>query len=466
MRSFGAVLRRLEAIVGRDFLLTKDDDVGGFAIDWRRMFPGRPLCVVRPKSTREVAAIVSACGYAGIAIVPQGGNTGLAGGAVPDSSGRQVVLSLNRMNAIRSIDPIGLTLEVEAGCILQLAKDAATAKGRFLPVSFAAEGSATVGGIIGTNAGGINVLRYGMTRNQILGLEVVLADGSIINGLRSLRKDNAGYDWKQVFIGSEGTLGIVTAAVMRLVPQPRHSMTALIAVDSPETALRLLGKAQTDIGDTISAFELISGKSFALVEKHAGLKCPIAKAEWFILMEAASTLPGLREACMALLTELFEDGLALDGVVAESDAQAARLWALREQITESEGKEGKSIKHDISVPLVSIPRFMSDAEAALKMCAPGIFLNVFGHLGDGNLHFNVLVGPDHDDKSINQTIHDVVTRHGGSISAEHGIGQYRVGELQRLRSPEELRLLRTLKNALDPNGIMNPGKVLPTSAPE
>jgi FAD/FMN-containing dehydrogenase len=368
------------------------------------------------------------------------------------------------MNAIRVVDPIGLAIEAEAGVVLMVAKQAAAAKGRLLPITFGAEGSATLGGVIGTNAGGVNVLRYGMTRSLVLGLEVVLADGRIVNGLRALRKDNAGYDWKQVFIGSEGTLGVVTAAILRLLPHPRHSATALIAVDGPEAALRLLDKAQTEIGDTISAFELISGSSIALVERHVGLKCPIARAQWLVLIEAASALPGLRGAVESVLAGAFEEGLARDGVVAESGAQAAQLWALRENITESEARKGRSVKHDISAPVTAIPAFIADAEAALALVSPGIALNIFGHLGDGNLHYNVFVGPEHDEKLINRTVHDVVARYGGSISAEHGVGQYRIGEFQRLRSAEEIDVARTLKRALDPEGIMNPGKVFPPAS--
>lgn len=459
--SDAALLASLRALVGDAGLLTDAAEMAGYAVDWRKLFPGRPLAVVRPKTSAEVAEVVKACRAAGVAIVPQSGNTGMAGGAAPDASGRQIVLSLARMNAIRAIDPVGLTIEVEAGVVLAAAKEAAAEKGRFLPVSFAAEGSAMVGGVISTNAGGINVLRYGMTRTMVLGLEVVLADGTLVNGLRRLRKDNAGYDWKQLFIGSEGTLGIVTAAVLRLTPQPRHATTALIAVESPEAALALLDRAQTEIGEALSAFELISGPSIGLVEKHAGLKCPIAHADWFVLMEASSTLSGLKDAAQALLEGAFEDGLALDGVVAESETQTRQLWALRENITESEARSGKSVKHDISVPLTAVPAFVAEADAALQVATPGVKLNVFGHLGDGNLHFNVLVNAEHDAGLVNRTVHDLVARYGGSISAEHGIGQYRVGELQRTRSPEELALMRRIKSALDPEDGLNPGKVLP-----
>jgi FAD/FMN-containing dehydrogenase len=459
-RAQADLLGRLEACLGRGGLLTGADDLAPYAVDWRRLFPGRPAAVARPTGTAEVAAVMAACHAAGVAVVPQGGHTGLAGGATPDASGGQVVLSLARMNAIRRVDPLGLTLEAEAGCILKVAQDAAEAEGRLLPVSLAAEGSAMLGGIIATNAGGLNVLRYGMTRNLVLGLEVVLADGTVVDGLRALRKDNAGYDWKQLFIGSEGTLGIVTAAILRLVPRPRHTATALLAVPDPAAALRLLRAAQDALGDTIQAFELIAGESLALVAEQAGLASPIAAAGWTVLMEAGSSLGGLREAVESLLGEALERGDAVDGVLAESGQQAAALWALREHITEAEARAGKSVKHDVSVPIPAIPDFLAAAGEALAAGAPGTRPNIFGHMGDGNIHYNVLIGPEHGSDAINRIVHDAVARFGGSISAEHGIGQYRVDELVRHRRPEEMALARRIKGALDPQGLLNPGKVL------
>ena len=452
--------QRLTGLLGPTAVITEGSDLELYAVDWRKLFPGRPACVVRPSSTEQVAQIVRICHDAGAAIVPQGGNTGLAGGAVPDASGAQVVLSLNRMAAIRRVDPVGLTIEAEAGCILKVAQDAAGAAGRLLPISLAAEGSATIGGVVATNAGGVNVLRYGMTRSLVLGLEVVLPDGTVANGLRKLRKDNAGYDWKQLFIGSEGTLGIVTAAVLRLLPRPKHSVTALLSVADPAAALRLLELAQDELGDQISAFELISATSMQLVARHAGLKAPIAEGEWFVLMEAASSLAGLREAAETTLGSAFEQEIALDGVIAESGAQAAQLWALREHVTESEAREGKSVKHDVSVPLTEVPRFLIEAGQALAAGAPGTRVNAFGHLGDGNIHYNVLVDAGQDADVVNRIVHDVVAAFGGSISAEHGIGQYRVGELARYRAATEMDLARTLKRALDPDNRLNPGKVL------
>lgn len=301
-------LASLHNQLGPAGLLTNPANVEPYAIDWRRLFPGKPLAVARPANTGEVSAIVKLCHAHGVAIVPQGGNTGMAGGAVPDASGGELVLSLSRMNTIRSIDPVGMTLEAEAGVILKTAQDAAAHVGRLLPISLAAEGSAMIGGIVSTNAGGLNVLRYGMTRALVLGLEVVLADGTVVNGLRHLRKDNAGYDWKQLFIGSEGTLGIITAAVLRLLPQPKDSVTALLSVPNPQAALDLLACLQNTLGDSITACELMAGFSLGLVEKHFSFSRPIADGEWFVLIEAASTLSGLREAAETALGDALEQG--------------------------------------------------------------------------------------------------------------------------------------------------------------
>ncbi|MCA1406725.1 FAD-binding oxidoreductase [Ensifer sp. IC3342] len=460
MAGKGALLDQLRTICEPAAVLTAPGDVEPYAVDWKRSFVGSPLCVVRPGNTGEVAAIVAACRMHGASIVPQGGNTGLAGGATPDASSSQVLLSLNRLSKIRSLDPVGMTVEVEAGAILQSVKEKAAKRDRMLPVSLAAEGSATIGGIVSTNAGGVNVLRYGMTRALVLGLEVVLADSTIVDGLRHLRKDNAGYDWKQLFIGAEGTLGIVTAAVLRLVPMPRHSVTALLSVADVETAIALYAKAQSEIGDVLSAFELISGESIALVEKHAGLKSPIAAGEWFLLIEAASSLTGLEAAMEALHAAAFEEELALDGVVAASHQQAQSLWALREHVTEAEAREGRSLKHDISVPLTAMPAFLADASAAVAAVSGAARLNVFGHLGDGNLHYNVLLGPEDDPAVVNRVVHDAVVRHRGSISAEHGLGQYRVGEWHRTKARAEQALVHAIKQAIDPACLFNPGKVL------
>ncbi|WP_138933050.1 FAD-binding oxidoreductase [Roseovarius arcticus] len=460
MRDGSGLLDDLRDIVG-DCAVLIGADMAAYATDWRDLFHGTPLCVVRPATTDEVSKSVAACALAGAGIVPQGGNTGLAGGATPDLSGTQVIIALDRMTAIRRIDPVGMTALVEAGAILKTVKDAAEEENRLLPISLAAEGSARIGGLIATNAGGVDVLRYGMTRALVLGLEVVLPDGQILSRLRHLRKDNAGYDLKQLFIGTEGTLGIVTAAVLRLVPLPRHRATALIAVPDIGAAIQLYTHAQSEIGEALSAFELISGAGLDLVTAHTGQNAPIKGADWYLLIEAGSSLPGLREAAETLLETAFTEGWATDGVLAESGAQADALWSLRESLTEAEGKAGGAIKHDISVPITEIDTVLREAGEMLSRTAPDARLNVFGHLGDGNLHYNVMNVPKADAHRVNAAVHDVVARHGGSISAEHGLGQYRVAEWARLASPTEHDLTHRIKDALDPRGILNPGKVVP-----
>jgi FAD/FMN-containing dehydrogenase len=454
------LIEALQAVVGERGVITDAGDLANYNVDWRHMFKGSARCAVLPRSTQEVAQVVRLCVAQGVAIVPHGGNTGLSGGATPDGSGRQVVLSLSRMQAIRDIDVLGETMEVEAGCILQTAQEAAAQAGLMLPISLAAEGSARIGGVLSTNAGGTNVLRYGMSRSRVLGLEVVTAEGEIVSGLRRLRKDNAGYDWKQWFIGTEGTLGIITAAVLQLAPPSRHRVTALLAVPTPEAALQVLRAARQGIGETLSAFELMSGAALELVARHQGLKLPLVAPGWCILVEASSCLPGLRDAVEALFATVLEQGDATDGVIAESERQEGELWLLRESITEAESREGRSLKHDVSVPIAGIPAFLREADVAVAQAFPASRINAFGHAGDGNIHYNVIVPPEADGAALNRLVHDLVVRHGGSISAEHGIGQYRVGELERCRPAAELELARRMKRALDPAGTMNPGKVI------
>lgn len=449
-----------KALLGDGGVLTAPEDTASYVTDWRHTVHGKAACVLRPRDTEQVAAVMRLAHERGIAVVPQGGNTSMTAGSVPDGSGTQVVLSLSRMNAIRAVDPVGMTLEAEAGVILKTAQDAAAEAGRLLPISLAAEGSAQLGGIVANNAGGLNVLRYGMTRQLVLGLEVVLADGTVIDGRRHLRKDNAGYDWKQLFIGSEGTLGIMTAAVLRLLPRPKHVVTSLLAVADAAAALRLLKLMQDELGDTINAFELISGFSFAIVEKHFGLKPPVWGGGWFVLLEASASLDGLRDAVEAALGRALEDEIALDGVIAESQTQAAQLWGLRERVSEAELKEGRGVKHDVSVPIPALPAFLAEAEAAVLAAFPGARLNPFGHAGDGNIHFNVLVEAGTEAAAVNRIVHDIVVAHGGSISAEHGIGGYRVAELAHYRAGPELDIARLIKRTLDPKGLLNPGKVL------
>jgi FAD/FMN-containing dehydrogenase len=450
----------LRAIVGDQGVATEATDLEIYNTDWRHIFHGKARCAVLPRNTQEVSAVVRLCASAGVPMVPHGGNTGLSGGATPDDSGSQVVISLARMSAIRNIDPVGETMEVEAGCILQTAQDAAAQADLLLPISLAAEGSARIGGILSTNAGGTNVLRYGMARTRVLGLEVVTSSGEIVSGLRHLRKDNAGYDWKQWFIGSEGTLGIITAAVLQLAPISRNKVTTLLAVPNPEAALKVMRAARRGVGETLSAFELMSGAALELVERHQGLTVPLAPSEWYVLLEASSSLPSLREAVESFLGEVLDRGEATDGVIAESERQETELWALRESITEAESREGLSVKHDVSVPIPAIPAFLREASAAVAVTFPQARVNAFGHVGDGNIHYNVVVSAATDGAALNALVHDIVVAYGGSISAEHGVGQYRVSELERCRSLPELELARRVKRALDPSGLMNPGKVL------
>ncbi|WP_306151670.1 FAD-binding oxidoreductase [Roseovarius sp. MMSF_3281] len=451
---------RLRAATSDAAVVTDPDMMAGYLTDWRHMFTGQAIAVLRPGSTQEVSALVRLCAEAGVAIVPQGGNTGLAGGATPQGDAPQVILSLARMNNIRSVDPVGLCIEAEAGAILQSVREAATAEDRLFPVSLAAEGSATIGGIIATNAGGVNVLRYGMTRDLVLGLEVVLADGTVIDALRPLRKDNAARYWKQLFIGSEGALGIVTAATLRLVPRPLHRSVALVSVPDVQTALSVFSHAQTVLGDALTAFELMEAAALERVETHFNLTLPVQSGAWYLLIEAGSTLSGLAETSEAMLEDVFEKGWATDGVVASSAGQADHLWALREHITEAEAKSGRSVKHDVSLPIAAFPAFLEAFGTRLPEVEAEATPNVFGHLGDGNLHVNVLLPKEADSTGVMRLVHDLVHAHGGSISAEHGLGQYRVAEWERLTARAEQVLLGRIKTALDPQGILNPGKGL------
>ncbi len=443
-------------------LVTDPAEMAPHLVDWRGMFRGTALAVLRPSSTEELAAAVRLCAAEGVAIVPQGGNTGLAGGATPLGAAPQVVVSLARMTAIGPPDPIGMVIEAQAGCILHNVKQAAEAAGRLLPISLAAEGSATIGGIVATNAGGVNVLRYGMARDFVLGLEVVLPDGSVVDGMRRLRKDNAGPDWKHLFIGSEGAFGIVTAAVLRLAPLPRRRAVALLAVPDLAAAISLLGLFQDRIGEVLSAFELISAAAMQLVATQCGLIAPVAGGGWFLLVEAASSLEGLTPAVEAALEAAFAAGLVLDGTLAASEQQARALWALREHLTEAEARAGKSLKHDVSLPLQRMGGFLDEMAARLSVLAPAARVNVFGHLGDGNLHVNVLPGetPPERAPAITRMVHDLIAAAGGSISAEHGLGQYRLEDWRRLTPWPERALSLGIKRLLDPDGRMNPGKAI------
>ncbi len=452
----------LGEIVGAANVLTAPEDTKPYFTDWRRQYQATAECVVRPGSTAEVASVVALCARERVAIVPQGGNTGLVGGSVPTGSGREVVLSLSRLNRIRAVDPLNDTATVEAGCVLAAIQAAAAQAGRLFALSLAAEGSCQIGGNLSTNAGGVNVLRYGTAREQVLGLEVVLPDGRVWNGLRGLRKDNTGYDLKQLFLGAEGTLGIITAAVLRLFPRPSATVTAWIAVDSPRGAVELLGRLRERLGDRISAFELLSRECLDAVLAHnRDTAAPLAGAHaWYVLAELAdSGAPALlRESVEAALADCAEQGALRDAAVAHSGEQARALWRIRETIPEA---QFTNVKHDISVPVSRIPEFVERTGAALASAFRPLEIYCFGHVGDGNLHYNV--GPEalmSRRAEVSRIVYDTVAALGGSISAEHGLGQLKRQEILRHKDPLELELMRALKRTLDPQGLMNPGKLL------
>jgi FAD/FMN-containing dehydrogenase len=459
------LLSALAGIVGPAHVLTGAADLAPYLTDWRGRYRGVAQCVVQPASTAEVAAVVAACAGAGAAVVPQGGNTSLCGGATPDGEGGAVIVSLARLNRIVAVDTKNDTISVEAGCPLAAVQEAARAAGRLFPLSLAAEGSCQIGGNLSTNAGGVQVLRYGNARELTLGLEVVLPDGRIWDGRRGLRKDNTGYDLKHLFIGAEGTLGIITGAVLKLFPLPATQVTCWLNVASPAVAVDLLDAAKTAFAAQLTAFELVSEPALALVAKHiAGAARPTAAAPWYVLVEFSDAPV---DAVERWAGAALADGLAGDAVLAQSEAQARRLWALRENISEAQKIEGVSIKHDVSVPVSRIPDFLARADAELAAAFPGIRVVAFGHVGDGNLHYN-LSKPDAQQNAdfiaaqpaVNRIVHDAVDALGGSISAEHGIGQLKRDELLRYKSPVEIALMRTIKQALDPRGLMNPGKVV------
>jgi FAD/FMN-containing dehydrogenase len=460
----------LSAIVGAAHVL-RDGDLSRYELDWRKRYRGRALAVVRPASTAEVAAVVALCARRSVPIVPQGGNTGLVGGAVPDASGRQVLLSLGRLDRVRHIDAANLAMSVEAGCILQNVQAAAAQCGLLFPLSLAAEGSCTIGGNLSTNAGGTQVLRYGNARELCLGLEVVTADGRIWDGLTALRKDNTGYDLRDLYIGSEGTLGVITAAVLKLHPQPAACMTALASCVSLDACVALLQAAQGRAAADLTGFEVMNAFSLALVRQHfPQLAQPLGEAPWTVLLELSDSQgeAEARERFEQILAQAHEGGCIVDAVVASSLAQSRALWHLRESIPLAQAEEGLNIKHDISVPVSRMAAFVEATDAALARLEPGVRLVTFGHLGDGNLHYNVQAPPGADpaaflqarEAAVNTIVYDEVLSHDGSISAEHGIGAMKREELARRKSPVALSLMRAIKAALDPQGILNPGRVL------
>jgi FAD/FMN-containing dehydrogenase len=466
-----ALIDRLRLIVGESNVLV-EGDLGAWEQDWRKRSRGKALAVVRPGSTAEVSQVVTACAAARASIVPQGGNTGLVVGSTPDESGTQVVLSLQRMNAVRSLDPDNLTITVEAGCVLQNVQEAAERAGFLFPLSLAAEGSCTIGGNLATNAGGTQVVRYGNARDLCLGLEVVTARGETWHGLSGLRKDNTGYDLRDLFIGSEGTLGIITAATLKLYPMPAARLTAWAAVPSLEDAVRLLGLAHRHLGPGLTGFELMGSFALSLVARHfAQMRVPLyEQAPFCVLLENSDheSEAHARAQFEGLLEAALEQGFATDAVVAENLTQAHQLWHIRESIPLAQAEEGLNIKHDISVAVSRIPEFCRETDALLEKMIPGVRLVNFGHLGDGNLHYNVQAprGGDASDflneweDRVNSLVYDSVQRFDGSISAEHGIGSLKAEKLEIHKAPVALEMMRAVKRALDPENLMNPQRIL------
>jgi FAD/FMN-containing dehydrogenase len=465
-----ALIEKLATLVGEKHIVSDVHDMAAFLNEPRDMFHGRALCIVRPASTAEVAAVLRLCHETGTAIVPQGGNTGLVGGQVPDESGRAIVLSLTRMDRVREIDLAANAMIVEAGVTLLHAQEEAEKVARLFPLSLASEGSCTIGGNLATNAGGTAVLAYGNARDLVMGLEVVLADGRVLNGLSKLKKDNTGYDLKNLFIGSEGTLGIITAAVLKLFPRPAAMQTAFIGLKSPQKALDLFQLAQSRVGADVKTFELMPriGLEFAL--RHgANTRDPLDGAhDWYVLLELTSTAPqGLDERIAELLGEALEQDMITDAALAASLVQRHDFWRLRELMSDVQKLEGGSIKHDVSVPVSRVPDFIRTAGEAISQAMPGARPVPFGHLGDGNIHYNISQAPGDDKQAFlarwheaNEIVHAIVAQMGGSISAEHGIGELKRDLLPGVKDPVALDVMKSLKRTLDPKNILNPGKVL------
>ena len=465
-----ALLSAIAAIVGARHVLTESADQEGYLSELRKLYTGRALAVVRPGTTAEVAALLALASRHKAPVVPQGGNTGLVGGQIPDESGNAIVLSLTRLNKVREVDPQSNTMTVEAGLTLLKAQEAAEAADRMFPLSLASEGSCTIGGNLSTNAGGVAVLAYGNARDLVLGLEVVLADGRVMNGLSKLRKDNTGYDLKNLFVGSEGTLGVITAAVLKLLPRPTSKATAFCGLASAEAGLALLSRVKAGAGSALTTFELIPRIGIEMPLRHIpGTRDPLAEPHaWYVLAElsgeAGRSVDGLAED---LIGAAMEAGEVEDAALATSIEQAKAFWKIRESIPDAQRSEGVSIKHDISVPVASVPRFLSEADAAAAKLIPGVRILGFGHVGDGNVHYNVFqpIGSDGAAflarwNEVSEAVFEVVLRLGGSISAEHGVGQMKRDYLPKIKDPVALEIMRGIKGLLDPQGILNPGKVL------
>ena len=468
--SGGAHLAELRSLLGADSVLTDAADTEPFLVDQRQLYRGSALAVVLPRNVAEVARLVGWCNQHRIGLVPQGGNTSYCGGATPDESGRQLLLSLRRLNRIRAVDADNFSLTAEAGCVLASVQRAAAAVERFFPLSLGSEGSCQIGGNLATNAGGLNVVRYGMARELVLGIEAVLPDGQVLDGLKSLRKDNTGYDLKSLLVGSEGTLGVITAATLKLWPAMRSSATALVAIAKPADAVSLLGLLKARAGERLSSFELLPRIAIELTARHInGVTDPLSAVyPWYILCELTSAADEpLSELLQQTLADAAEGSLLLDAALASSERVRAAFWRLRESVPEAQRHAGASLKHDISVPVASLPQFIEEASLWVHTHVRNGVLVCYGHAGDGNLHFNI--GCIERERSeaflaqepqIRRAIHDLVAKFAGSISAEHGIGRLKREELQRYASPAALGAMRAIKQALDPNGIMNPGKLL------
>jgi FAD/FMN-containing dehydrogenase len=469
-RADGSLADRLRAIVGERGIVAPTEHAK-YVDDWRGHYHGRAAAVVKPASTEEVAKVVQLLAAERVAMVPQGGNTSLCGASVPDGTGAQVVINLSRMNRVRAVDTDNNTMTVEAGCVLASLQEEADRHGRLFPLSLGAEGSCEIGGNLSTNAGGTGVLRFGNTRELVLGLEVVLADGQVWDGLRGLRKDNTGYDLKHLFVGAEGTLGIITAAVVKLFPRPRSQATAFVALDSPAAAVALLGRIREACGERVTGYELLGRICVELIMKHMPqTRDPFpAPHPWYVLVELSDSTEGpvARAMLEEALAHAIEAGLARDAVVCASEAQRAALWQMREDITEAQKREGPSVKHDVAVPVSRVPELIEHAGAELARRFPGIRIVAFGHVGDGNIHYNCSKAERQQADeffaqapAVNHVVYDVVDALGGSISAEHGLGQLKRDEIRRYKSGLELDIMRAVKRTLDPHGLMNPGKVL------
>ncbi len=467
-----ALLARLEHLLGAGGVLTAESDTAPLLTDQRELYRGKAVAVALPDTAARVAAVLALCNEMGVAVVPQGGNTGYCGGATPDDSGAQLLVSLRRLNRIRAVDALNYSLVAEAGCVLADVQRAAEQADRFFPLSLGSEGTCQIGGNLSTNAGGLHVLRYGMMRDLVLGLEVALADGRLLNTLSTLRKDNTGYDIKSLFLGAEGTLGIITAASLKLYPRMSAAATAFAAIPDPRAAVQLLARLREASGERVSAFELIPRLAVELTTRHIpGVRDPLdAPHAWYVLCELDSPRPADR--LDTLLTEALEPalgaGLVADAALARNEGERAGFWKLRESIPEAQRRDGASLKHDVAVPVAAIAQFIERAGEWVRANVPDGRLIAYGHVGDGNLHFNLNQAPGADraaflarGEAIKRVIHDMVVREfGGSFSAEHGIGRLKVGELERYAPPVELDLMRAIKRAFDPNGILNPGKVL------